>query len=405
MIEKNNMKAIYYDVLYLAACGVNGITPSQKCVESYIENEEMMRLLFRFCRSHFIEALVGMTLQKAEVLIPKEWSQLVSKAVRKVILFDVERTKICSYMEKRGIWHLTLKGIILKDFYPVVGMRQMSDNDILIDENYAQEMKDYMQSQGYKVESFGFGNHDVYEKEPVYAFEFHRSLFNTLYSVVWDEYYRKIKDKLILDEGVSYGYHMRDEDFYIYIICHAYKHYKGGGTGIRSLIDFYVYLQKKESVLDFEYIEKECEKLKIADFEKANRILCKKVFAQDICKSTNDKSDSLSYDMDGFWKSLTQTEQEMLMYYLSSGVYGTFENIVDNKMKKYKKSDGKISKGRYVFRRIFPDMDTYRLYFPFFYKHKWLLPVGWFYRIIRMLFVGKRRKKMMKEVRIVKKNS
>lgn len=44
-------------------------------------------------------------------------------------------------MEQRGIWYLPLKGIILKEFYPSVGMRQMSDNDILFDEAFAEQVR------------------------------------------------------------------------------------------------------------------------------------------------------------------------------------------------------------------------------------------------------------------------
>ena len=57
-------------------------------------------------------------------------------------------------------------------------------------------------------------------------------------------------------------------------MTHTFKHFEGGGTGIRSLLDQYVYLNKLEEALDFRYIEKQCEILGIADFEKENRILC-----------------------------------------------------------------------------------------------------------------------------------
>ena len=54
--------------------------------------------------------------------------------MRKALLFDAERKGILDFMEQRGIWYLPLKGVVLKDYYPAVGMRQMSDNDILYDE-------------------------------------------------------------------------------------------------------------------------------------------------------------------------------------------------------------------------------------------------------------------------------
>ena len=57
-----------------------------------------------------------------------------------------------------------------------------------------------------------------------------------------------------------------------------FKHFDGSGTGIRSLLDQYVYLNRLEDSLDFPYIDKQCEILGTADFEKENRDLCKKVF-------------------------------------------------------------------------------------------------------------------------------
>jgi hypothetical protein len=332
---------------------------------------------------------VGTTLKKAEVILPKEWNESISKAVRKVILFDAERSKLFQFMEQKGIWYLPLKGVILKDYYPGIGMRQMSDNDILFDCTYCDEVQKYMVSQGYKA-TIGHGNHDVYEKEPVYNFELHRSLYGQEHQEGWKEYYENVKDKLILNSGASYGYHFSDEDFYVYIVSHAYKHYADGGTGLRTLIDFYVYLNKKPE-LDFEYVEKECEALGIREFEQKSRKLCLKIF-----------SEAISNGMKAFEDSLSAEENEMLLYYLSSGVYGTLDRSVEHRFKKFEEKESK-SKFRYFMRRVFGDMKFYETYFPFFYKHKILLPVCFFYRIFRMLFSKERRNKMMREIEVVKK--
>lgn len=60
--------------------------------------------------------------------------------------------------------YLPLKGIIMKDYYPSVGMRQMSDNDILFDADAWERMEKHMISEGYKAEYVGKGNHYVYHK-------------------------------------------------------------------------------------------------------------------------------------------------------------------------------------------------------------------------------------------------
>ena len=94
----------------------------------------------------------------------------------------------------------------------------------------------------------------------------------------------------------------------------------------------------------------------------------------------------------------------MLQYYLSSGVYGTFERMVANRMKKQKNADGKskLSKLSYYRHRVFPGMELYENY-PLLVKHKWLIPAYWLYRIVRMLFSRKRRDYMLREVKAVKK--
>ena len=186
---------------------------------------------------------------------------------------------------------------------------------------------------------------------------------------------------------------MSDEDFYIYITSHAYKHYSGSGTGLRTLLDFYAYLNTKEDTLDFDYIRTECKKLGIDDFEQHNRILCSKVFAP-----------HQTYNQASFEQPLSADEFDMLQYYLSSGVYGTFDRMVANRMKKQKNADGKkkLSKLSYYRHRVFPGMELYGNY-PLLVKHRWLIPAYWCYRIVRMLFSKKRRNYMLREVKAVKK--
>lgn len=380
------MKKAAYDMLYLTACGIHGIVPAPERIKD-IELEK----LYRMCCLHFVDALVGTTLKKAGIVLTKAWTDSISKAIRKQILFDAERAEILKFMESRGIWYLPLKGIVLKEFYPAVGMRQMSDNDILFDGRFASDIQSYMTGRGYKPEGVGKGNHDAYCKPPVYNFEMHRSLYGTEHGVKWRSYYENVKERLIKTPDTEYGYCFSDEDFYVYIITHEYKHYSGGGTGLRSLLDVYVYLQAKERQLDFDYIKRECSKLDVAEFEEQGRALCKKIFSQSVAENAEEINNILSVK-----------EKEMLEYYLTSGVYGTTERMMENRVEKFRKETGSNSKLRYLWKRIFPDMNKYREFYPFFYKHKWLLPVGWLYRAVRALVDGRRRRNMQKELQAVR---
>lgn len=58
-------------------------------------------------------------------------------------------------------------------------MREMADNDLLIDERYREDIKKYMLNRGYSIHFAGVTNHDEYTKPPVYNFEFHTRLSST----------------------------------------------------------------------------------------------------------------------------------------------------------------------------------------------------------------------------------
>ena len=91
-MEKTNteyINQIAYDMIYLASFGINSkCKPDEKCLERYRTNEENRKELFRMSAKHFIDALTGMTLKRAGVVLPKYWEERMVKAVRKVLLFD-----------------------------------------------------------------------------------------------------------------------------------------------------------------------------------------------------------------------------------------------------------------------------------------------------------------------------
>ena len=95
------MRKTLYDMLYLVTCGIQQVKPQQSCVDT-IDWEK----LYKVSRAHFLNVLVGMTLKESGAKLPKEWEQALSKAVRKNVLFDVERAAILEEFEKLGIWYM-----------------------------------------------------------------------------------------------------------------------------------------------------------------------------------------------------------------------------------------------------------------------------------------------------------
>lgn len=367
------------DMLYLSLCALNNAKPDIKRVE-----EMDLEVLYKSCKKHNISALVCYAL---EMLItpPQKWQEEKSKAVGKNLLFDVERKQITSFMDKNGIKYLPIKGIVLKDYYPKAGMRQMSDNDIYYDEAFKEQVEAFMLSIGYQLASKD-NHHYVYKKPPIYNFEMHHSFFEEFSQGELCKYYSDIEKRLIKANPTN-AYRMSDEDFYIYIIAHEYKHYSHFGTGIRSLLDCYILLNRFESKLNWDYIKSEIDKLGLTDFEETQRQLCQKL--------------SVYLDTVDF----TKAEIEMLNYFTTCGVYGNLQISVVNKLTDgVVESDRKITfatKVKYVFKRLFPPMEFYKTYYPFFYRHKYLLPFCFFYRIYKLLF--KQKNKLKTEVKVLKR--
>ncbi len=347
------------DLIDLVSCAVNGVTPDAERVAG-MDLDAIYKLA---CR-HMLAATIAPAL-KAAGIQDRRFAKALEHSALKSSTMDMEMDAVFAALTDAGIWHMPLKGIVLQHYYPVYGMRQMSDHDFLIDAERAEDIKTIMESLGFQIESFGASKHDVYYKPPVSNFQMHRTLFEPNHDDKLFEYYKDVEKRLL---GDSCEKHLSPEDFYLYIIAHEYDHYSNAGTGLRSVLDTYVYLQKV--TLNLAYVTAEAEKLGIAEFEAANRTLAQHLFSG---------------------AALTEADKEMLNYILESGVYGTVNHRVENAMSKY--GWGKI---QYALDRFFvpvseknPSYSDYAGQYPFFYKHKILLPLLPFYRTIRAMKAGR----------------
>ncbi len=306
------------------------------------------------------------------------FAQARAMSVRKNILLDTERAVILSHLEENGIWYMPLKGAVLKDMYPKLGLRQMSDNDILFDGAYREQIHDYFVSQGYTSDHYMVDFHDVYHKQPIFNYEMHVELYGEKW-VELQSYYKDVKSRLIKDDDNAFGYHFTDEDFYIFLALHAYKHFAfSESIGARHLIDLFVYLRQKPN-LDFLYIENELNKLGVWQFDCDCRELVNEVFDNvesfDIYKLSDEKRKTLQAFM-------------LNMFNISRA--GQVENGIRKK--------GKFG---YLMSRIFPGVEYMKKYKPFFARW-YLLPFGWIYRAFDILFT--RMGKTVGEMKMIAKS-
>lgn len=394
--ERKAWRTAAWDMLYLITCSINSAVPEYKRVA-----EMDFHKVYSLSKSQSLEAMTYMALEgllKVNDAVRKhdpeqileQWEESKNKAIRKTMLMNAERGRLSAYLEEQKIWYLPLKGIVLCPLYPAFGMRQMSDNDILFDASYRQEVRSWFESQGYTVESYGWGNDDAYHKKPVYNFEMHTALFHEDASEKFSSYYLSLKNRLLPAADRKFEYVMSDEDFYIYMVAHIYKHYSNNGTGLRSLLDMYIYNRAKNN-LNCEYIKEELTKTDLCEFEKEMRALALKIF-----------NPQFEYS------SLTQKEQKMLYNLISNHTYGRQENGWRKQVKETQPDGAEITaavKIRYFLARLFPKKEYMEkwceMYAPFFFRNRWLMLLAYIWRIIKV--GNKNRKRIKKEFETVRK--
>ncbi|MBR5364430.1 MAG: nucleotidyltransferase family protein [Oscillospiraceae bacterium] len=367
-MEKREYRRNAIVIIYLTACAVNGTVPDTEKLRDYDLGQ-----LFEVCQDHILTACAAYALESAGIQ-DAQFMQAKEKAIRKNILLDAERRKIFVRLEQEQIWYMPLKGAILKDWYPKLGMRQMSDNDILYDFSRRRDVQQIMSEFGFRL-SAAREVVDEYLKEPVYNFEMHGELFMKYQVGEMADYYRGVKDKMLKDAQNAYGYHFSSEEFYLFMLAHEYKHFKLSGTGIRSLLDTYIFLREFSDTLDWNYIQAECEKLGIAEYEENNRVLAMKLFAR---------------------QKLTEEEKQLLNYHIFSGTYGNQETELENRFRQH----GSGSRLRYVLYRFFPPYESLKTSVPWVATSDLLIPAAWAFRLIKAPFTSG--KKLMNEVRFLK---
>ena len=377
------LRNVGYDLIYLMNCALHGTTPTREWVE-----EMNLPAVHTMAERHSVQAMLYYPLERYVAAYGREalpcsddllrlWKEEKGQSVRRSILFDEERQKVYAYMDEAGIWYLPLKGIILQDYYPKRGMRQMADNDILFDPAYRKDIRRFFKKNGYKVTLYGRVIHDTYRKEPFYNFEMHVDLAVESQKRKYPKY-RNIRRLLMRQSKERMECRFTDKDFYIHLMMHAYHHWESGGFGLRTLADVAVFTKLKGAALDWEYIHRDLEQLELSDFELEIHQLAHVLFGQEEFSP----------------RSLTAEEAERLDFYIGSGTYGTKENHM-------KKMGVESDRRGYVRQRLFPPMGYYEDNFPVLYKHRYLIPFFLLFRAVRMLFTGFGRFK--NEMRIMKK--
>lgn len=278
---------------------------------------------------------------------------------RKNDLLDYKYVCLCReynalrrHMEEQGISYLPIKGIVTKEIYPHPELREMSDADIYTADVSA--VREYLTGKGY---DFGpKGHHDVYTKPPGICFEIHKTLIDKQRDTGFDKYFENPAEL-----STANGCEMRltPENEFLYLTAHLYGHFHQGGTGVRSVLDLYLY--KEKIPLDFEYANKIFAEIGIADF------------AENIMNVAE------GWFSDGEKTPLTE---ELGDYIMTSGTYGKIDRAT---LDLSDENSSKLENIRYIVKRkLFLSGDEIKKRYPWA-ENGFLMPAAYAKRVFEVI--------------------
>ncbi len=350
MIITRNAEINY--LLQLLSCSLSGEDAEKN---SAVDFDRLLKL----AKNQQVYSAVLPALEKTEQLSEKQlemWNNYRLSELKKTIAVDSERALICDELDRAEIKYMFLKGLIIRNYYPKTAMRQMSDNDILYDENKRDELCEIMKKRGYYVGASG-GISDDFYKKPYCTFEFHRTLFNPEeeFCPEFNPWERATPE----GEGSS-RYVMTKEDNFVYTMGHMYKHYYCiDGCGIRFVCDIYL-LKNSGDELDWDYINKTLEDFGILEFSNTVTALADSVFSKEKIPA----------------EALSKEEKALLDFLFEGGVYGKSSYDIDSEIEKYG------SRSKFLIHRVFPSKEDMKAEYRVLNEKPYLLPAYYGYRLI-----------------------
>ncbi len=254
----------------------------------------------------------------------------------------------------------TMKGLVLREHYPVPELRSFNDVDILIREADRQRVHGYLLEKGLSC-SVDYG--DVYCYQG--GLEFYE-----VHSHLVSKELREGSDACGFFDGV-WGHAVEaaphiwemDKEFHlVYLIYHIAKHVAGYGAGVRMYLDVAVWLKAYDGSLNWQQVFVWLEQLKLGRFGASVLSAAENWFSAP-CRAE-------------FPRLNRETLEKYAQFTLEAGTFGHHGR--DNALAVLKQNEG--SRVKMLLGRAFPSAKSQETRFPYLKTKPWLLPVAWVQR-------------------------
>ncbi|MCD8118619.1 MAG: nucleotidyltransferase family protein [Lachnospiraceae bacterium] len=275
---------------------------------------------------------------------------------------------------------ITLKGIICRNLYGDRGeLRASGDEDILIEKKDYMKAVSVLESCGYQKEADPDKNMEVIQEVTFHSekltVELHLNPFgiNSTTRGKMNGWFRDVfrSEEKVEIKGVPVRT-MTPTDHLLFLAFHAFKHFTGGGFGVRMMLDILLFAEKYGERIDWEHIEKGLSDVGATGF------------MTDLVEIGNQY---LGFDFLQHFEPVCP--DELLDDMFSRGTFGnsgsadrTAGRIVADTVQKGKGSESRLKS---YFRLLFPSWNTWYVRKPYLKDRPWMVVCEWFRRVARYL--------------------
>lgn len=271
--------------------------------------------------------------------------------------------RLCAGLREAGIVPVLMKGAVVRDYYPVPELRTFGDVDILIRAEDRQASHEKMLHWGFACET-DWGSIYSYRRGDEH-YELHTELLEVDIGDQAD--YRGYFGK-VWEHTVPRGdgcLELSPEFHFLYLLTHIAKHIGGSGAGVRMYLDLAVFIRKLGDKLDWDWIRRELEGLKLLTFAGTAMDAVEQWFGVR-CPMERQGSDEALLD-------------RFFDFTMEAGVFGKHNREAGEEVLVREGTEGRAGT---VLRQAFPSAKTLQTRYTYLQKRPWLLPVAWVHRLV-----------------------
>lgn len=336
----------------------------------------------RLAREHGILPLIVQgELGDAPVFESKDDRRWLLSAAKTETIHQAVRTGefllLYEALEKKGLRPAVLKGIVCRSIYPAPEQRPSTDEDLLIAPEEFPRYHEALLACGLELVdpdaplehadevSYRDDSRGLYVELHMRPFGSDASAYGACNRYFEDALSRTVELPVY---GVPVRT-LRETDHLLYLLCHAYKHFLHGGVGIRQCCDVAMFARHFAGRIDWEYIRKVSEELRIDLFAAAMLQIGEKY---------------LGILTPNAFADIEVDEQPLLEDCLTGGLYGTsdMDRLHSSTLTLEAVSADRAGRKKHgAMHSVFLSANSLAGRYPYLRKHPWMLPVAWTQRV------------------------